>query len=73
MAIQLALNGFKVYMVDLEGFGYSDGNRINKLSVEKFHYQVAAVLKEVDPELPCFLLGHSMGGLTVNTFLGLNP
>jgi alpha-beta hydrolase superfamily lysophospholipase len=27
----------------------------------------------VDPDLPCYLLGHSMGGLTVNTFLANNP
>lgn len=28
---------------------------------------------QVSPDLPCFLLGHSMGGLTVNTFLANNP
>jgi alpha-beta hydrolase superfamily lysophospholipase len=60
-------------MVDLEGFGYSDGSRVNGLSIEKFENQVAAVLAHVDPKLPCFLMGHSMGGLTVNAFLGRNP
>ena len=60
-------------MIDLEGSGYSAGNRINNLSIEKFHHQVATILLQVSPDLPCFLLGHSMGGLTVNTFLGLNP
>ena len=28
---------------------------------------------QINPELPCFLLGHSMGGLTVQTFLVANP
>ena len=72
MSVQYALNGFTVYLVDLEGFGYSDGNRINSLSIEKFHNQISTLLKQCDPNLPTFLLGHSMGGLTVNTFLGLN-
>lgn len=73
MALTLALNGFFVHFIDLEGSGYSSGNRINNLSIEKFHHQVSTILLQVSPDLPCFLLGHSMGGLTVNTFLGLNP
>jgi hypothetical protein len=38
MALTLALNGFFVHMIDLEGSGYSAGNRINNLSIEKFHH-----------------------------------
>jgi alpha-beta hydrolase superfamily lysophospholipase len=30
-------------------------------------------LQQVNPDLPCFLFGHSMGGLTVNAYLGHNP
>ena len=37
-AIHFALNGFYVYLVDLEGFGFSAGSRINRLTVEKFHH-----------------------------------
>lgn len=73
MALTLALNGFFVHMIDLEGSGYSAGNRINNLLIEKFHHQVSTILLQVSSDLPCFLLGHSMGGLTVNTYLGLNP
>ncbi len=73
MGIQFALNGFQVHLVDLEGSGYTDGNRVNSLQIEKFHHQVSTLLKQADPNIPCFLMGHSMGGLTVNTYLGLNP
>ena len=38
MALTLALNGYFVHMVDLEGAGYTAGSRVNGLSVEKFHH-----------------------------------
>ncbi len=38
MALTFALNGFSVHMIDLEGSGYSAGNRVNNLSIEKFHH-----------------------------------
>jgi len=73
LSLHLALNGFVVYMIDLEGSGYSAGNRINNLTVEKFHYQVATCLMQVSPDLPCYMLGHGVGALAINTFLGRNP
>lgn len=73
MAFTLALNGFFVHMIDLEGFGYSSGNKVTGITIEKFHHQVSTLLLQVSPDLPCFLLGHSMGGMTVNTYLSLNP
>ena len=30
-------------------------------------------LKNKPSDLPCFLLGHSMGGLSINSYLSLNP
>ena len=71
-AIQFALNGFCVHLVDLEGHGFSGGNRINKMSIEKFHHQVVTLLEQARPDIPLFLFGHSMGGLTVASFLGRN-
>ena len=71
-AIHFALNGFFVYLIDLEGFGFTGGTRINRLTIEKFHIQVTALLEQVKPDLPCFLFGHSMGGLTVNNYLDCN-
>jgi alpha-beta hydrolase superfamily lysophospholipase len=38
LSLHLALNGFVVYSCDLEGFGNSPGNRLNNLSIEKFHH-----------------------------------
>jgi hypothetical protein len=38
MAITLALNGFFVHMIDLEGFGYSSGNKVTGITIEKFHH-----------------------------------
>lgn len=38
MALHLALNGYFVHMIDLEGSGYCAGLRVNGLKVEKFHH-----------------------------------
>lgn len=37
-ALQLALNGYVVHMIDLEGFGYTAASRITNISVEKMHH-----------------------------------
>ena len=37
-ALQFALNGFYVYLVDLEGSGFSAGSRVNRLTIEGFHH-----------------------------------
>jgi pimeloyl-ACP methyl ester carboxylesterase len=37
-AFQMALNGYVVHLIDLEGYGLSSGSRICKLKVEKFHH-----------------------------------
>ena len=73
IALHFALNGFRVHLVDLEGHGFSGGTRIVRLTIDQFHHSVTTLLQQVDPNLPCFLMGHSMGGLTVNSYLGLNP
>ena len=41
--------------------------------VHDFHYDVTALLKQANPNLPLFLYGHSMGGLTVLSYLLNNP
>lgn len=38
MAMQMALNGYVVHCIDLEGFGYCAGSRITNLSIEKMHH-----------------------------------
>ena len=70
--VQLAMNGYIVYAIDLEGYGYTAGARICGLRIVRFHHQVATLLQLASTNyasLPLFLLGHSMGCLTINTFL----
>lgn len=72
-ALQLALNGYVVHLIDLDGNGYSAGQRISGLSVEIFMHNVATLLMQCDQALPVYLMGHSMGGMIVNQFLQWNP
>ena len=37
-ALQFVLNGFRVIMVDLHGFGYTSGTRVIRMSIEGFHH-----------------------------------
>ena len=72
MAIHLALNGFIVHLIDFEGYGYSSGKRIAGLTIEQMHRQVTSLLAQVRPDLPLFLLGHSMGCLILDSYQGMN-
>ena len=65
--------GFVVHAVDHYGHGKSDGQPgfVERFSV--YLDGVGALLnhaRETDPDLPVFLLGHSMGGLIAAAFLG---
>ena len=71
--MQYALNGFDVHLVDLRGFGMTGGTRMAGWKISDLHYDVTAMLKEVKPHLPLFIYGHSMGGLTVTSYLVNNP
>ena len=71
-AIHFALNGFIVHLIDFEGFGFSCGTRISALRVNNMHRQVTSLLEQVRPDLPLFLMGHSMGCLALNSYLTLN-
>src|SRR5262245_9228954 len=68
---QFALNGLAAYAVDLHGRGHSDGERFY---VEKFADYVSdaatlvSLVKEREPRLPIFMLGHSAGGVVACVF-----
>ena len=63
---QFAASGLAAYAVDLHGRGHSDGERFY---VEKFADYVTdaaalvSLVKEREPGLPVFMLGHSAGGV----------
>ena len=73
MAMHYALNGFIVHLIDLEGFGYSGGGRVSRITIESMHLQITSLLTQVRPDLPLFLFGHSMGCMVLNTYLTINP
>src|SRR5262249_40716395 len=69
---QLAAAGLATYAVDLHGRGHSDGERFY---VEKFNDYVndaealVSHVKEREPGLPVFMLGHSAGGVIACTYV----
>lgn len=63
---QLAANGYATYAVDHHGHGLSDGNRANIDTMDGVADDVGSMLAEATkrhPDVPRFLLGHSLGGL----------
>ncbi|PAX56537.1 alpha/beta hydrolase [Brunnivagina elsteri] len=65
---QLIPKGFAIYGVDLRGNGKSPGQRGYIDSWDDYRGDVSNFIKFVareNPEVPLFLLGHSLGGLTV--------
>lgn len=61
----LVQHNFVVYRYDHPGHGLSDGTRatvdVNNLVRE--HYRIRQQIRQLEADLPLFLLGHSMGGL----------
>lgn len=67
VAAHLNAAGFSVYSFDHQGHGRSGGDRAHVQSfdhyvIDALHY-IRRVQSDFDEPLPCFLLGHSMGGL----------
>lgn len=64
----LVPKGFGIYMFDLRGHGKSPGKRGHIKSWDIFRNDLSLFLElthENHPEIPLFLLGHSMGGVIV--------
>jgi len=68
----LAARGYSVHALDQRGHGDSEGPRKHTPSfdvllddVERF----LSLVRREEPDLPCVLLGHSMGGLVVSALL----
>ena len=59
--------------MDFEGYGFNSGKRLIGQKIETIHASVTCLLTQARADLPLFLLAHSMGGLILNTYLGMNP
>jgi acylglycerol lipase len=63
---QFAAGGLAAYAIDLHGRGHSDGERFYVEKFADYVTDVAALVslvKEREPRLPVFMLGHSAGGV----------
>ncbi len=68
--------GMNVFLLDLRGHGKSEGQRAHVMQFEEYHDDLdrfVAQVMEWSPDLPSFLLGHSLGGLIVFSYLALRP
>lgn len=73
VAARLARRGLAVWAVDLRGHGASGGERASVIDVAHLVDDVLVAIGRAHaarPDLPVFLLGHSMGGL-VSTALAI--
>lgn len=61
--------GVNVYTFDLRGHGYSHGERAFITDLDEYQEDVEGVYSRIPKDLPCFILGHSMGGLIAVHFL----
>jgi acylglycerol lipase len=72
VAERLVDNGYAVHAFDLSGHGRSDGGRAFVRSLDEHVADLrsfVARVRQEEPRLPLFLLGHSMGGTVVAMFL----
>jgi len=73
LASALTASGVSCYALDLRGHGTSEGRRGHSAEFDCFLQDLDRFRREVDglndPEIPLFLLGHSMGGLIVLRYL----
>lgn len=72
LAMQYALNGFEVTLIDLKGHGLSYGPRCCRWEVQENHDFVGTALKQIRTDKPLFIHAHSMGCMTLQTFLVKN-
>jgi acylglycerol lipase len=65
-------NGLAVHTMDLRGHGLSGGGRADGTFMQ-FLEDIKILHGKVDPSLPCFIYGHSMGGLLVLSYCVFLP
>lgn len=71
MAEYFAERGYVVSMVDLRGFGYSGGSRVNE-PAKKLLTDIEALLRNFQKDLKTFVIAHGLGALFLNALLQEN-
>jgi len=71
-AARFSLAGFDVHIVDQRTSGHSGGSRPGH-ELYDLVKDLNKLVQQVKPDMPCFLWGHSMGGLLCTYLLALNP
>ncbi len=69
--VKFVKKGYRVYMIDLSGFGFSSGSRSMSTQEELFE-DLTLSLFNLQNDKPLFLVGHSMGGGLLLAFSRLN-
>lgn len=72
LAEALVSKGLSVWAPDHPGHGRSPGHRCHIDRFDEFFPALDALRDDIakhDPELPCYLIGHSMGGLIAGSYL----
>lgn len=72
VARELVISGHAVHAFDLRGHGRSEGKRVYIRSIDEHVDDLTrfiASVREHHPDIPIYLLGHSMGGLIVASYL----
>jgi len=68
---ELVANNFAVFINDHQGHGKSEGIRNHTKSFDDYMedvHTVTLMIKEIYPELPIFLIGHSMGSFVAQRY-----
>ncbi len=72
VADALVARGLSVWAPDHPGHGRSPGHRCHVKSFDDFYPALDALRDEIaaaHPDLPCYMIGHSMGGLIAGCYL----
>ena len=70
-ALELALNGFHVYMCDVGGSALPAG--LKGISTQDMLANIGCMLKQIErTELPLFMMSHSTGCQVLESFLRAN-
>lgn len=59
-------------MLDLRGFGFSGGPRASS-TIHELHQDIETLVQQSSRNIPLFMLGFSMGGMLLISFLMNNP